>query len=208
MPSNVTEVDICNLALSHLGEASITALNDGTERANACALHYPNTRDEVLRSHRWNFAIFRATVTASVTAPAFGWDKQYAIPADCLRILEVNDSEFGDEISDQYVVENGYILTNATTMNLVYVGRFEDTDAYDPIFVKALALKLAVSLSETIRGTTEKTGELLAAYERVTAPLARRVDANEGRRRKGMLPLNSTWIHARNSDEMPSLYPS
>lgn len=205
MPSTVTDVDICNLALAHLGEASITALNDGTERANACTLHYPNTRDEVLRSHRWNFALFRDTL-AENTAPAFGWTKSYVLPEDCLRILEFNETDAGEVIGQEFAIEGGTLVTDADEANVVYVRREDDTTVYDPIFVKALALKLAVSLSETIRGTTEKTGELLASYERITAPLARRIDSNEGRRRRGMLPLNSSFIHARYSDEMPSTY--
>ena len=197
-----TETEICNLALAHLGEDSITSLSDGTPRAIACALQYPLTRDEVMRSHRWNFLITRAVLTASGTAPAFGFAKKYQLPADCLRVCEVNDSEFGDVNTDAYSIEDNFLLTDATSVNLVYVRQETDTDGYDPLFVRALAIKLAVALSETIRGTTGKTAELLQAYERVTAPLARRVDANEGRRRKGMIPLvaGSTFLAYRGQE--------
>lgn len=206
MPSTVTEVDICNLALSHLGEAFITALNDGTERADACELHYPNTRDEVLRSHRWNFATVRTELSETSAFVPQDWTKSFDLPDECLRVLEFNETDAGEIIGQEFVIEKRRLLTDSEAARIVYITREDDTTLYDPIFVKALALKLAVSLSESIRGTTEKTGELLAAYERITAPLARRIDANEGRRRRGMLPLNSTWIHARYSDEMPSSF--
>lgn len=198
-----SEVDICNLALSHLGEDFIVALTDGTPRADLCTLHYPITRDEVLRSHRWNFAITRAELSAN-TDPAFGWDKSFVLPEDCLRVIEFNDTEIGAIVGEEFAIEGRSLVTNAETAKIVYVRREDDTTAYDAIFIRALSLKLAVALSEGIRGTTEKTGELLAAYERITAPLARRVDSNEGSRRRGMLPLNSTWINARNSDSLPS----
>lgn len=192
-----SSTEICNIALGHLGEARITSVNEDTVASRACALHYETTRDEVLRSHRWNFAQARAVLSAIAETPAFGWSYQYQLPADCLRVLEVNGSEAGDVISSEFIVEGRRILTNADEVRLVYGKRVTNVSEYDALFVKVFALKLAIALTETIRGTTGKTAELMQAYERVVAPLARRVDANEGRRRKGQLPMNSMAIRAR-----------
>lgn len=194
--------DICNLALGHLGEQRITSLDADNATARACNLHYEATRDQLFRAHRWNFAQARATLTRLADAPLFGWSYQYQLPADCLRVLEVNDSELGDVITDEYIIEQGKILTNADAVNLVYVQRIEDVTQFDPLFVDALAVKLAVVLSETVRGTTGKTEALVTLYEKLTAPLARRVDANEGRRRKGLLSLNSLFVRERGSSGM------
>jgi hypothetical protein len=195
MASSAT--DICNIALGHLGEARITSLEEDTTSARACALHYDQVRDQVLRSHRWNFAQTRATLTVLADEPAFGWDYQFQLPADCLRVLEVNDSEAGDWISDTFLIEGRKILTNADEVNIVYVQRVTNVAAFDALFVDALAIKLAQVLSETIRGTTGKTAELAQMYDSRTAPLARRVDANEGRRRKGLLPFSSHAVRSR-----------
>lgn len=194
----MTQLELCNVALSHLGEARINALSDDTARARACALHYLPVLKEVLRSHRWNFAVARVEIAPDGTAPAFGWGYQFTLPADCLRVLEVNDSEAGDWISDEWIIEGRKLLTNAATLRLIYLRDVEDEALTDPLFAQAFGLKLAVALSEVIRGSTGKTGDLLQIYQNVTAPLARRVDANEGRRRKGMLPLNSRFVRARN----------
>lgn len=195
MPSSETE--ICNLALGHLGEGRIESLQEESVAARACALHYVNVRDQVLRSHRWNFAQGRLTLPRLEDAPAFGWSYQYELPADCLRVLEFNGTEEGDVISEEYIIEGRRLLTNAATANLVYLRRIENVAQFDALFVEALSAKLAIALSETIRGTTGKTEELTTMYERVTAPLARRVDANEGRRRKGLISINSQAIRAR-----------
>lgn len=193
----MTQLELCNVALSHLGEARIDALSDDTARARACALHYQPVLKEVLRSHRWNFAVARDEIDADPTGPAFGWGYQYSLPEDCLRVLEVNDSEAGDWISDEWTIEGRKLLTNAATLRLVYIRDLDDEALTDPLFAQAFGLKLAVALTESIRGSTGKTGELLQVYQNVTAPLARRVDANEGRRRKGMLPLNSRFVRSR-----------
>lgn len=192
-----SETQICNLALGHLGEAPITSLDENTKAGRACRLHYELTRDDVLRSHRWNFAKDRAILSELSGAPAFEWARQFQLPADCLRVLEFNGSEAGDVISDEFEIEGRRLLTDAAGARLVYIKQVTDVSLFDALFVQALALKLAIVLSEQIRGTTSKTQELTQAYERITAPLARRVDANEGRRRKGLLPVNSMAIRAR-----------
>jgi hypothetical protein len=257
----ITPVEICNLALAHLGEAPITALEDDTNSGRACTRIYALARQELLRSHRWNFACKRVTLaTGAVTmasvagsggliqvtktahglttgqrvrtldtladssylvtstgantftldgstwndsvvagtyrlVPLFGWDYQYSIPSDCLRVLELNDSEDGQ--SNGWMIEGGLLLTNEDTCNLVYLWDEDDPEAYDTIFVQALGLKVGIDLSEIIRGATGKTEQLQAKLDRVTAPLARRVDSNEARRRKGLLPSNSKAIQAR-----------
>lgn len=144
-------------------------------------------------------SVWSASVVAGryrKSAP-FGWDYLYALPGNCLRVLEVNDSEVGDVISDEFIIEGRDILTNADEVRLVYTKQISDNLFYDPLFAEALALKLAITLTEKIRGTTGKTADLLQQYERITAPLARRVDANEGRRRKGLISTNSLAIRAR-----------
>jgi hypothetical protein len=198
-----SETEICNIALGHLGEAPITSLDEDSRAARACNLHYALTRDELLRAHRWNFAKTRLVLTELAETPAFTWAHQFQLPADCLRVVEFNDQEIGDWISEEYEIEGRALLTDAEAANIVYIKKEIDVSLYDPLFVQALALKLGIIISEQIRGTTSKTEELTRAYERLAGPLAKRVDANEGRRRKGNLPLNSQAIRARYGEAQP-----
>ena len=58
-----SEVDICNLALSHLGDtATIASLDppEGSAQAEHCARFYPIARDSLLEMHAWGFATSRA----------------------------------------------------------------------------------------------------------------------------------------------------
>jgi hypothetical protein len=192
-----SSTDICNLALGHLGEKSITSLNESSAGARACALYYESTRQEVLRSHRWNFAQDRKVLAKLTDRPVFGWKFAYQLPANCLRVVEMNGTEAGDILSEPYIIEGRKLLTNSEEVRLVYVYDISNVSDFDSLFVEAFALKLAVKLTEKIRGTTGKTEALLQAYSNAVAPLARRVDANEGRRRKGLLPVNSHALRAR-----------
>ena len=65
-----TDIDICNLALSHFGARSIDGFNDGSEGGRLCGVFYEQTLDEVLRAHAWNFAIKRTTLSRLADAPA------------------------------------------------------------------------------------------------------------------------------------------
>lgn len=188
-------VELCNVALAHLGEAPVVSLDDTTAVANHCDALYAVTRDELLRSHRWNFATKRQTLPRLAQPPPFGWACAYQLPSDCLRVCEVNGSEGGE--SKTWVIESGQLLSNEIECQAVYVCRVEDVTLFDALFISALSLKLAAALAEAIRGSTGKTGELMQQYERVTAPLARRIDANETRRRKGLLPMHSMAIQSR-----------
>ena len=66
-----TAVSICNMALSLVGSANVITTLDGvgSEENRQCFLHYEPTRDALLRSHPWNFAIKRTVlVTPAETA--------------------------------------------------------------------------------------------------------------------------------------------
>jgi hypothetical protein len=193
----ISAVEICNLALGHLGEGRIVQLEEDSAAARACQLHYGLTRDAVLRAHRWNFAQARSTLPRLEEAPAFGWAHAYQLPADCLRVRAFNDGEAGEVISAEFVIEGRTLLTDAEEARIVYTQRVTDEAKFDALFVEALGLALAVKLSETIRGTTAKTQEFEARYRSFVAPLARSVDANEGRRRKGLIAQNSPLVRSR-----------
>ena len=67
----MSEVTICNLALSHLGDtAQVTSIKppDGSVQAQLCANFYYQARNALLEMHAWGFATRRA-VLAAVSDP-------------------------------------------------------------------------------------------------------------------------------------------
>ena len=149
MASGQSEVSICNLALSRLGEESITALSDNTPQAIECNRLYAITRDMELRGHNWNFAIRRADLAADTTSPSWGYDNRYRLPADFLKLVEV-------ESTDQWRVEAGnagesgsfFVLTDLSDpIYIRYVARVTDPAVFDPLFINMLAARLAMDLA-------------------------------------------------------------
>ena len=81
-----TEIDICNLALAHLGDdATIASIKppEGSAQAEHAARFYPIARNSLLEAHTWNFAAKRASL-ATTTNTIEQWEYAYVAPADMM----------------------------------------------------------------------------------------------------------------------------
>lgn len=156
-------VEICNIALSRLAaSAPIASLTERSKEAELCAVFYEQCRDEVLRAFAWPFAT-ASIVLADVGTPANGWAYRYAYPADCLLVLgvihpgqrEVMESDLLIPFKVGYSPSGTVINTDQPQAAVNYVSRVEDTTLYDPLFVSALAWKLAAELAIPLAGKRE-----------------------------------------------------
>lgn len=171
-----SEVAICNLALTYIGDSSITALTDNTDRARACNAHYDDCRDQVLRLHPWNSSIVRASLAALTDAPAWEWSYQFTLPTDpyCLRILEVENLD-----DRQWAVEGRAIMADQSTLNIKYISRIANVNDMDSLLIDVIALKLAHTIAYRITGSVQKQTDLLQTF-RLTLREARMMDGQEG----------------------------
>ena len=151
-------VDICNRALSKLGQIRITSLTDNNKAAKACNHAYEYVRDAVLRDHVWNCTMTRAQLAPLSTTPSFGFDYQYQQPGDCIKVVEVDTSY-------PWTVEGRAILTDqGPTLDIRYQKREEDPNQYDPLLLEALAAKLAYELAEELTQSNSKKDEAMRDY--------------------------------------------
>ena len=79
-------VEICNLALSHLGSSGIDALDERSEAAAACTTFYAICRDMVLRDAPWPFATKMQALALVEEDPNTEWGFSYRYPSDCPSI--------------------------------------------------------------------------------------------------------------------------
>ncbi|CAN0544246.1 unnamed protein product [Laminaria digitata] len=168
---------ICNSALIKLGATTIMSLTEGSRNANLCLEQYDKLRDDVLRSHVWNFATRRTRLARLAAAPAFGFDHAYQMPADWLRTITVHDND-GGAGAVRYRIEGRRILTGADTIWLKYVARIDDANDMDASFREALAWKIAIDLAVPITQSTTALREAEEGFRRSLVK-ARSVDAIE-----------------------------
>jgi hypothetical protein len=194
MPYSVT--DISNLALANLGQIALTDIEDQTPVGAYCRTHFYNVRDSVLQSHPWNFAMDRIELSRLSDEPLSGWAYYYQIPSTCLRVMQINDV-YPWDCNGYYSIEGGKLATDWETVIIKYVKREEDTSLYPPLFIEALAVKLAEKLSIPLKGSEETRQALVAQYKRITGPDAMAADAFEGRPRPRLPYEESMLVRSR-----------
>lgn len=153
-------VGICNSGLIKLGATTIMSLTEGSRNANLCLEQYDKLRDDLLRSHNWNFAIRRAKLARLSAAPAYGFAHAWQLPVDALRTVAVHDNEAGSG-AVRYRIEGRRLLADADALWLRYIARIEDPNEMDVSFREALAWRLAIdfALPITQSASTQKDAE-------------------------------------------------
>lgn len=182
MPVTNSETSIANLALAEISSHEITNLADDTEEARWCNRFYGQCRDEILRSHPWNFAMKRVNLTELSTVPVNEWSHQYGLPSDYISLYQLNEFMcwgYGSiqNSSKLFQIENGALLTNATAATIRYVFQQTDTTKYDPLFVTALSILLASKIAKPITGNDGTPWT--QRYEQIALPRAMKYDARE-----------------------------
>lgn len=127
-----SEVAICSLALNSIGHEAITDLNGTSKAERLCNLFYAQARDHLLSLHYWNFAMTRANLAKSGTAPAFEWGSAFIIPADCLQVYQTRPERI------RFENEDGHILCNQSTLSIKYIRQITDVTKFHPSFTEAL----------------------------------------------------------------------
>ena len=179
-----SEVEICNLALAHLGDsATVASINppEGSAQAEHCQRWYPIARNALLEMGEWNFATTRALL-AELANPFPQWPHSYARPSDCLKVLEVLPSDavgdtinypvcefqFCSELPAEFAYSprafttetdaatgNQIILANQDNALARYTRVVTDTSKFSPLFTTALARYLAHYLAgPVLKGET------------------------------------------------------
>lgn len=178
MSASITS--ICNDALTEIGAARISSIDDDSNEARVCKQQFEVIRDAVLESHPWNCAIKRVQLAQSTTVPVFGHTYQYELPEDCFRVIEVNTRTL-------WTREGNFILSDDSSFMIRYIAKTEDVSKYSATLRRAMALELAANISYSlVQSVTLKESLTKKAFDQMR--LARSFDAQEGSPQKIRTP--------------------
>ena len=119
---------------------------------------------------------------------------------DCLRVWQLNGYEDWQE-PRPWEIEGRLLLTNAEIAEIKYIYRNTNEHEYDPLFVVALSAKLAAAIAPSVCGpVTTIGGAQLQQYQQLLAPMARKTDSNEARRKIRLPWMESHLVKARFAD--------
>ena len=172
-----SKVDICNLALDHLGKPSITDLNENSAEAQACLRQYDVARRMCLSRSPWTFARKLRTLSLlSTNALPELWKYHYDLPNDTQklhRIVEPGRPVNGNRPPVPMYLESGTVYTNAEQAMALYTWDSVDTQTWSSLFDDVVALFLAMRLSP---GTTRRKSDTTALQDMYRVALAEAIE--------------------------------
>lgn len=187
-----SETSIANAALICMGERRIESLEAESKAARILNERFDEVRDELLRSVPWNFATNRARLAADVDVPLFEFARQFTLPNDCLRLIDVDNPH-----RLPYRVEGRKIITNLTApLDILYTMRITDPMEMDAQFRDVFAAMLALDTVEAITGDSGKLEAVLRKWEKLWA-IAASANGQEPKFRDEEEELPGAWERAR-----------
>ena len=154
-------IDICNMALDYCNVRNITSMDEGTKQSQKCLMWYDTVRKSLLLNMNASFSIKRAILAEVANLKiAYGYDKAFALPADCLQVLNL-DSPINDRY---YQIEGNYLFCeqrfDSEAIKIRYIADIKDVTKFDSEFCDCLALKLAEKICSPLTEDEQKTNML------------------------------------------------
>ena len=157
------KIDICNMALGHLGVGREIAdfVTDKTAEASACRRFYDLALECVLQDYPWPFAIKQIAMDLVTAEPADSneeWGYSYRYPADAVLIRRIlsggrNDNRQTRASWKKIQDASGLLIwTDESDAWCEYVSRETTTTYYTPSFVRALSHRLASDIAPFLTG--------------------------------------------------------
>lgn len=192
-------VEICNLALAEINQRLITTLEGGDDspQQTYCKLVYDQARRGLLSLYDWSFALTRIKLSPisvyttdddlledsdTYTDEFYGWYSQYQLPADCLKISAVYDSNWNRVVNSRgvtmpWVKRGNYIYSSDSyynngdevtlpTLYLQYVANVEDVNLFSPSFCEVFALAIAKKLTKQFNNSSNFLQVLEAKFDK------------------------------------------
>lgn len=160
----MNSTEICNLALSYIGQGRINSLEDMSELGRKCKTHYDHDRRRMLLAYPWGFAR-RITRLALYEDTVPGWTYAYAYPAECIAVTLVYDEGHARvkelQRQDFEIVTLGggkkAIATDVAGAYAEYTEDVKDAGLFSEEFVEGLSHLLAASVSMGVTGNANIT---------------------------------------------------
>jgi hypothetical protein len=165
----MTDTEVANKALDHLGEPRINDIDDDTDAtAIKCEEHFDDSRKYFLREAAPGFARKEVAlaISAGETLPTEMYDYIYGYPSDCIGIRQIYNPNGVDaprvvfEIGNHSNKTSQVILTDQEDAILIYTVDVVNLNLYSPDDILALSYALAWHIAMPITRNRELRQEM------------------------------------------------
>jgi hypothetical protein len=172
---NLTDVEICSVALVKIGANAIASFEDDSLEADVASRLYEMTLSALLASHPWHFSMSEAQLELIAETAQSGYSQVFALPSDALRIVSAGAGRRSRGLD--FRVTGNRLYANADEVTLAYQRR-PATTTFPPFFVQAFTAKLAAEFCLPLTEGTSRA-ESLHALAAAELKIARLVDSQQ-----------------------------
>ncbi len=169
MPAgNLSATEVCNLALSILGEKQITAIDADNVDARRCNVIFLSALDSFISKYDWNCARAWAVLSYDVESDADDWEGypngklyRFILPVDpyCLNVIsEKNNTDF--------LLGERYLYADEADITIAYTRQLRDIANLSAYLIMPFVYFLAAQLGTMIGGSPKRSRELSVQAER------------------------------------------
>lgn len=176
------DIEICNQAIGLCGSTEwIQTLGTaGNVASLRCDRFFEPAVQRVLRKHNWGCATNFVQLAQNTTGPTAEFDYAYALPFDCVRIIDAYSDSEGYSPYDRWRKVGRNIHTNLDAIYLKYVQMPEDYRELDVLLSNAISYELAVMLAPSLVKDAEQFMILKQEAKRMLAE-AKAIDTLESK---------------------------
>ena len=178
----LSDVEICNQAIGLCGSTDwIQTLGDTTSTASMrCDRFFLPAVERVLRRFNWSCATTFVQLAENTTAPTAEYDNAFALPFDCVRVINVYGNSDGYNPHNRWRIVGRDIHTDLTSVYLKYVQFPEDYRDLDVLLSTAISYELATMMAPSLVKDPQIYSILENAKRKAEAE-ARAIDALENK---------------------------
>jgi hypothetical protein len=186
--STLVDVDICNMALTHLasGKEIANLITEKSAEAQACRRMFWTARDLTLEEFAWPFATQFPILAEVAAQPTVEWNFSYRIPANTIMIRRVLSGLRTDSRQTRVPYKLGsddqgrLLYCDLSSVQLEITARITNTAFYTPSFCTALSYLLAYMIAPRVTaGDPYGLGPKAAQNYVQAISIARKNAANE-----------------------------
>lgn len=186
----MTKLQIINNALLKVALPPAATLEDCDWNASSV---FATCAEQALRAHAWGFAQAYAALERKAAPPAFGFSHAYAMPEDCVRVIDVRPGAEIRSPKARFVVQGRDVLTNASPANTRYVRRELNPENWPDDFANAVSCRIAAEIAGLSGEKIALIPQLMQMYQ-IAINQAMAADAHEETER---VPLDESLYAAR-----------
>jgi len=176
-----SSLDVANLALQRIGVKASSSLSGTDKQSVAANRILEDTRDEVQYMFPWECIMKRIALAPTAVGSTFSsFSYVHTLSSDCLRVLEIIDTNDADAENIPYVREGSNLYHNLSSGYLRYLKQTTNITPWSPLMLNAIEARMSSKLAVWLTGQVTKAALMHQEFMQ-TISVAIQVGAIEGK---------------------------